>query len=98
QRIANIKKLLEKHIFPDITADAFSHGMDYKTQHQEVEQKEKGSKIEYCIVEEKGPSHAKEFKAQLLVNGKNKTIGIGRTKKEAEQKAAKSMLERLKQK
>lgn len=98
QGMASCQRFLEKYIFPHITADAFSHGMDYKTQLQEIVQKEKGSKIEYCIVDEKGPSHAKQFKAQLLVNGKNKTIGIGKTKKEAEQNAAKSMLERFKQK
>lgn len=86
---------LEEHIFPHITSDAFSHVMDYKTKLQELVQKQKGSKISYDIIEESGPSHEKEFKAQVKVNDKATAIGFGRTKKEAEQKAAEHMLKKI---
>jgi len=89
------QKFLEKHIFPHISTDAFSHVMDYKTQLQELIQKEKGSILQYKIIEEKGPSHAKEFKAQVIVNKDKNAVGIGKTKKEAEQVAAKKMFEML---
>lgn len=96
QGMAICQSFLECHVFPHITSDAFSHVMDYKTKLQELIQKEKGNTLKYKIVEEKGPSHAKEFSAQVTVNNKINAIGIGRSKKEAEQFAAKKMLEQLK--
>ncbi|WP_096269917.1 ribonuclease III [Paucisalibacillus globulus] len=86
---------LEKHVFPQIETGAFSHGMDYKSKLQEVVQQDKNQTIEYQIVDEKGPSHNKEFVAELLINGKVLGSGVGRTKKEAEQRAAKDALDKL---
>ncbi|WP_047984911.1 ribonuclease III [Ornithinibacillus californiensis] len=86
---------LEKHVFPKIDTGAFSHGMDYKSKLQEVVQKDKNQTIEYKIVDEKGPSHNKEFIAELLINSEVLGSGIGRTKKEAEQRAAKDALDKI---
>lgn len=80
---------LEKHVFPKIDTGAFSHGMDYKSKLQEIVQQDKNQTIDYQIIEEKGPSHNKEFVAELRINDKVLGSGIGRTKKEAEQRAAK---------
>src|SRR5690625_1113613 len=71
------QSFLERYIFPHITSDAFSHAMDYKTILQELVQKEKGSTLEYTIIEEKGPSHRKEFVAEVIVNGNKRTSGTG---------------------
>src|SRR5690625_1399763 len=86
---------LEQFIFPKITTGAFSHGMDYKSQLQELVQRDKNVTIEYQIIDEKGPSHNKEFKAQVQINGEVSKVGVGRTKKEAEQRAAKYALDSL---
>lgn len=86
---------LEKHVFPKIDTGAFSHGMDYKSKLQEIIQQDKNQTIEYQIIEEKGPSHNKEFVAELRINDKVLGSGIGRTKKEAEQRAAKNALDQL---
>ncbi|MBC5635930.1 MULTISPECIES: ribonuclease III [Ornithinibacillus] len=86
---------LEKHVFPKIDTGAFSHGMDYKSKLQEIVQQDKNQTIEYQIIEEKGPSHNKEFVAELRINDKVLGSGIGRTKKEAEQRAAKNALDQL---
>lgn len=86
---------LEKHVFPKIDTGAFSHGMDYKSKLQEIVQQDKNQTIEYQIVDERGPSHNKEFVAELLINEKVLGSGIGRTKKEAEQRAAKDALDKL---
>jgi ribonuclease III len=86
---------LEKHVFPKIDTGAFSHGMDYKSKLQEVVQKDKNQTIEYKIVDEKGPSHNKEFIAELLINSEVLGSGVGRTKKEAEQRAAKDALDKI---
>lgn len=91
------QQFLEKKVFPHITDDAFSHVMDYKTKLQELIQQEKGHVLQYQIVKEAGPSHAKEFHAEVIVNGNQRAGGIGRSKKEAEQVAAKNMLDQLTQ-
>ncbi len=86
-------QFLEKYVFPKIKTGAFSHAMDYKSQLQELVQQHKIHNIEYSIVEEKGPSHDKEFVTQVLIKGDVAGVGVGRTKKEAEQRAAKNGLD-----
>ncbi len=66
---------------------------DYKTHFQEMIQKQSDQHITYKILDEKGPDHDKIFVAQLLVGNKSYGTGEGRTKKEAEQNAAKAALE-----
>ncbi|MFD2628353.1 ribonuclease III [Oceanobacillus kapialis] len=85
---------LEKFVFPKITTGAFSHAMDYKSQLQELVQQYKHQTITYMIVEETGPSHDREFSAEVRVSDKVTGQGKGRTKKEAEQKAAKDALDK----
>lgn len=92
----SVLTFLDKYILPKITTGAFSHGMDYKSQLQELVQQTKGAIIEYIIIDEKGPSHNKEFNAQVQINNEVYKIGVGRTKKEAEQRAAKYALDTLK--
>lgn len=86
-------RFLEEFVYPKIKKGAFSHAMDYKSQLQEVVQREKNGVIEYEIVEEKGPAHNREFVAHVSIQGDRAGIGIGRTKKEAEQSAAKEALD-----
>ncbi len=71
--------------------------IDYKTQFQELIQKSGEQKINYEILDEKGPDHNKVFVAQLSVGMKVFGIGEGRSKKEAEQNAAKAALIHYKQ-
>jgi len=84
---------LNKYVLPKISTGAFSHAMDYKSQLQELVQQYKNYQIEYKIIEEKGPSHNKEFVAQVSIRDTITTTGAGRTKKEAEQRAAKNALD-----
>ncbi|WP_080874787.1 ribonuclease III [Oceanobacillus timonensis] len=85
---------LNTRIFPALTVDATASVMDYKSHLQEIVQKQKDRKIEYHIIDEHGPSHHKEFIAQVVIQGEPAGRGNGRTKKEAEQKAAKAALEK----
>lgn len=93
QGLNSVLLFLEKHIIPKITTGAFSHAMDYKSQLQELIQQYKKYIVKYNIIKEKGPSHDKEFVAQVQINDKIYKEGIGRTKKEAEQRAAKYALD-----
>lgn len=69
--------------------------IDYKTQLQEILQKKVKSKIEYKVVSEEGPDHNKIFYTEVLVKSNVLGKGFGRSKKEAEQNAAKIALERM---
>ncbi|OPJ55626.1 ribonuclease III [Alkalithermobacter paradoxus] len=66
---------------------------DYKTHLQEVLQSKNGEKISYELVEEFGPDHNKKFLMQVKVGENVLGLGEGKTKKEAEQKAAKEALQ-----
>ena len=69
---------------------------DAKSSLQEVVQKGKLGTIQYELLEETGPEHHKEFKCAINIGDKQMGIGIGKNKKEAEQKAALEALVLLK--
>ena len=62
-------------------------GLDWKTSLQELTASADLGVPEYRITED-GPDHLKEFTATAVVAGRDLGSGVGRTKKEAEQKAA----------
>ena len=62
--------------------------VDYKTNLQELVQKNGEQKIQYEILEEKGPDHNKLFIVQVKVADRALGSGEGKSKKEAEQNAA----------
>ncbi len=68
---------------------------DYKTELQELCQERIKQLPEYRIVSETGPDHQKQFAVELVLKGEVHGRGIGKSKKEAEQKAAKEALEKL---
>jgi len=89
---------LEKSVFPKINAGAFSHVMDYKSQLQELIQRDATGIIEYRVLQEIGPAHNKEFVSRVSLNGEELGTGTGKSKKEAEQHAAQMALAILKAK
>ena len=70
---------------------------DYKTRLQEVVQQSPDAALRYEVVDETGPDHDKKFTVSVWRNGMHLADGIGRSKKAAEQNAAKKALEKLKQ-
>ena len=66
---------------------------DYKTMLQEIVQKNKQETLEYRLAGQSGPDHDKRFTMELLLNSNVFASGTGRSKKEAEQLAAKKALE-----
>jgi ribonuclease III len=89
---------LERNVFPKINAGAFSHVMDYKSQLQELIQRDGSGVIEYRVLLEKGPAHNKEFVSRVSLNSEEIGIGSGKSKKEAEQRAAQMALDVLRNK
>ena len=76
--------------------EEMSASRDYKTALQELVQRENGQKLTYRLVGEEGPDHAKRFSVEVELNGKTVGSGEGRTKKAAEQNAARAAIEALK--
>ena len=73
---------------------ALSGGLikDYKTELQEQIQKHSDNAIEYVLEKSEGPEHNKTFFIDLTFNGVVVSKGTGKSKKEAEQNAAKNYL------
>ncbi|MBD3823153.1 MAG: ribonuclease III [Epsilonproteobacteria bacterium] len=69
---------------------------DFKTTLQELTQARFGVIPEYKVVGSRGPDHLKEFEVALLIDGKEYSRAIGKSKKIAQQEAAKIAIEMLK--
>jgi len=70
---------------------------DYKTMLQEITQRLWKERPTYRVVGVEGPEHAKLFTVESSIKGIS-AVGRGRSKKEAEQEAAKKLVERLQEK
>jgi ribonuclease III len=68
---------------------------DYKSLLQIHSQQFHGSSPQYKVLKESGPDHDKRFQASVVISGEVKGIGWGKTKKEAQQEAAKTALEEI---
>ncbi|UEL46879.1 ribonuclease III [Terrisporobacter glycolicus] len=84
-----IFKFMEEIIENSIEGKIFR---DYKTYLQEVLQSKGEQNIWYKLLEEKGPDHNKRFVMEVGINDKVLGVGEGKSKKDAEQVAAKSAL------
>ena len=67
---------------------------DYKTKLQEIVQKESKKPLSYVVLSEEGPDHDKYFMVAVEHQGLVLGQGSGKTKKEAEQKAAYEALQK----
>lgn len=85
------RTFLERSVFPFITNDVLLHRMDYKTALQEFTQDKMKETLTYQIIREFGPSHDKQFIAEVRLGPSKRATGQGKTKKEAEQKAAREL-------
>ena len=68
---------------------------DYKTAVQEMSQVLFREMPRYMVISETGPDHDKRFETSLMIGERVIATGRGRSKKEAEQQAAKTALEEL---
>ena len=82
-------------------ADEFEHfkitgiPKDYKSKLQEIIQKNPPLKLTYAELSASGPDHNRTFEAAALIDGKIFGRGVGRSKKAAEQEAAKMALQKM---
>lgn len=80
-------------ILEELGAPGFDR--DFKTRLQEVAQNVLKAQPRYSLVREQGPDHDKTFEVSLTLAGQVKGTGLGKSKKEAEQAAARAALEAL---
>lgn len=73
-------------------AAAGEMGRNYKSQLQQVAQREHGVTPNYRLVDEKGPDHSKCFRVAAEIGSRRFTPAWGRSKKESEQRAAANAL------
>ena len=92
------KKIIENLFAPLLTKVGTEDLIqDFKSLLQEFTQQAFKSLPKYRLTEEKGPAHDKVFRIALAVNGIVLAEGEGKSKKEAEQRAAKEAFFRLKE-
>ncbi|MFF2482685.1 ribonuclease III [Paenibacillus sp. NPDC058071] len=87
--IERTRLFLQTHMFPFIESN--DNGLlvkDFKSKLQERAQHYGLGSVEYRIAEERGPAHDREFVVDVYVGDRVCGSGVGRTKKEAEQRAA----------
>jgi len=89
------KSFIMSRVLKDAEISEEHRSQDYKTVLQELVQRKADQHIAYELIGESGPDHNKRFTFRVSVNGVSAGEGTGRTKKEAEQMAAKQALETL---
>lgn len=88
-------EIIRRLFWPRMDAYARGEGdRDFKTDLQELAAQDFGRIPEYRVVE-RGPDHQKEFTATVFLGGREFGTGTGRSKKEAEQQAAREAFARL---
>jgi len=91
--LVEARKIIQRFILDKETEK--SANRDYKTALQELVQRHSGQVLSYRLTGQSGPDHAKAFTVAVDLNGETVGEGTGHSKKEAEQMAAKTALEKL---
>ena len=90
---ATVEKFLLPFIIEEIgNLKSVGFSADSKTLLQQFVQQAEGDFLEYTVVKESGPDHMKTFHVEAKLNSNVIGRGVGRSKREAEQNAAKEAL------
>ena len=92
--VATVKNFIYTVMIPKVETGDFEMITDYKTHLQELLQVHGDVDICYQVTSETGPAHDKIFEVEVLVEGTSIGKGQGRSKKLAEQEAAKNAVEK----
>jgi ribonuclease III len=87
------KRFIVKHIEAEVDLAVGGHGgINYKSNLQQVSQRQFGETPTYLLLDEKGPDHSKCFKISAQIGQQRYAPAWGRNKKDAEQRAAMNAL------
>jgi len=86
-------EVARKHVMNFVLRELKEHALedshkDYKTELQEIIQRNPEETVSYILVGESGPDHDKEFTVEVFLNSNSIGQGSGKSKKQAEQMAA----------
>ncbi len=87
------RSFIRQHFLEVISQASSGDFNDYKSKLQEIVQAKNRQSVNYVILEESGPAHAKIFTAGVYYQKTLLAVGRGKSKKEAEQNAAEKALE-----
>ena len=87
------RKFILRFIAPAAKTQSVKPFKDYKTTLQEIVQQNPEERLEYVTTGESGPDHEKHFTVEVHLNSNVIGRGGGRSKKEAEQQAAREALQ-----
>jgi ribonuclease-3 len=87
-----IREHFEPYLQTEMASGLFD---DYKSLLQIHSQQSHGLSPQYQVMNESGPDHDKRFQASVMIGDEVKGMGWGKSKKEAEQEAAKNALEEI---
>lgn len=90
-----IFKVLDRYLFTQLLDNEFEVDKDYKSSLQEYVQADSKRVITYNVIDEVGPPHNKTFTIAVYMDEIRMGHGSGKTKKEAEQNAAKAALSKM---
>ena len=90
--LESAREFILRFIIPDVQNPQLTSFKDYKTQLQEIVQQNQGETIRYNLVDQTGPDHNKRFWVEVCLNNNVIGKGDGKSKREAEQCAAKEAL------
>ena len=93
--IVPAQEFIHAHILSKLEDGEAVFLRDWKTELQELIQQKPGRSVSYEMIAESGPDHLKRFTAAVSMDGVQIGTGEGRTKKEAEQMAARTAMETL---
>ena len=79
---------LIRRLFTPLIEEGYRAYRDYKTTVQQISQQAFKETPRYTLIHEHGPDHDKTFEIRLSIADRIQTTGIGKNKKEAEQRAA----------
>lgn len=85
-------KFILSYVRPEVENHRPAKFEDFKTVLQEIIQQNPDERVEYVLVDESGPDHDKHFSVEVRLNSNVIGRGEGRTKKAAEQSAAREAL------
>ncbi|MGA0045831.1 MAG: putative dsRNA-binding protein, partial [Candidatus Kapaibacteriota bacterium] len=86
--------IVEK-LLPIMVSESLVHDTNYKSILLELVQAQGAQAPRYNVVKEEGPDHEKSFTVDVLVSNEVLGTGSGKSKKEAEQQAARHALEQM---
>ena len=93
--LEKVKEILIDVVFPHIGKDIVKPFVDYKSRLQEYIQSETRQALTYRVDNIVGPPHNRTFTISVVLDGIKLGEGVGKSKKDAEQLAAKKALEKM---